>query len=89
MVAFAAETDCKNAVENGREKLRRKGADAIVVNDVSRPGLGFDSDLNEATLLNLEGAAELPSMSKTALAGHILDEIVRLRAAATARLSAI
>jgi phosphopantothenoylcysteine decarboxylase/phosphopantothenate--cysteine ligase len=89
LIAFAAETDSKNAVENGREKLLRKGADAIVVNDVSLPGLGFDSESNAATLLTPEGVIEFLPMSKVALAGHILDEVVRLRATATARLSAV
>ena len=89
LIAFAAETDSQNAVENGREKLLRKGADAIVVNDVSLPGLGFDSESNAATLLTSEGAMELLPMSKVALAGHILDEVVRLRAAATARLTSV
>jgi phosphopantothenoylcysteine decarboxylase/phosphopantothenate--cysteine ligase len=60
-----------------------------VVNDVSLPGLGFDSESNAATLLTLEGAAELPPMSKISLAGHILDEAVRLRATASTHLSAV
>jgi phosphopantothenoylcysteine decarboxylase/phosphopantothenate--cysteine ligase len=89
LIAFAAETDSQNAVENGRKKLLRKGADAIVVNDVSLPGLGFDSESNAATLLTSEGAMELLPMSKVALAGHILDEVVRLRAAVTARLTSV
>jgi phosphopantothenoylcysteine decarboxylase / phosphopantothenate---cysteine ligase len=89
LIAFAAETDSENAVENGREKLIRKGADAIVVNDVSLPGLGFDSESNAATLLTLEGDVDLPPMSKIALAGHILDTVGQLRAASSARLSAV
>ena len=44
VVAFAAETDSAGALGSGRAKLERKGADAVVVNDVSLPGLGFDSD---------------------------------------------
>jgi phosphopantothenoylcysteine decarboxylase/phosphopantothenate--cysteine ligase len=89
LIAFAAETDSENAVENGREKLLRKGADAIVVNDVSLPGLGFDSESNAATLLTLEGEVELPPMSKAALAGHILDTVAQLRTAASSRLSVV
>ena len=42
VVGFAAETE--NAFQHAREKLARKGADAIVLNDVSRPEIGFDSD---------------------------------------------
>ncbi|MBB5056454.1 phosphopantothenoylcysteine decarboxylase/phosphopantothenate--cysteine ligase [Granulicella aggregans] len=89
LIAFAAETDSENAIANGREKLLRKGADAIVVNDVSLPGLGFDSESNAATLLTQEGVTGLLPMSKGALAGHILDEVIRLRAAASAQLSAV
>jgi phosphopantothenoylcysteine decarboxylase/phosphopantothenate--cysteine ligase len=89
LIAFAAETDSENAVENGREKLLRKGADAIVVTDVSLPGLGFDSESNAATLLTLEGEVDLPPMSKYALAGRILDCFVELRAATSARLSTV
>lgn len=81
VVAFAAETDSAGAVENGRAKLRRKGADAIVVNDVSVAGLGFDSDENAATLLTHDAERNLPPMSKAELAGHILDELVALRLA--------
>jgi phosphopantothenoylcysteine decarboxylase/phosphopantothenate--cysteine ligase len=80
MVAFAAETDSDGAVENGREKLIRKGADAIVVNDVSRPELGFDSDSNAATLLTRDGRRDLPAMSKAEMADEILDELALLRA---------
>jgi phosphopantothenoylcysteine decarboxylase/phosphopantothenate--cysteine ligase len=79
LFAFAAETNPTNAIEHGREKLRRKGADAIVVNDVSLPGLGFDSDSNAALLLTATGSRDFPAMSKSALASRILDEVVALR----------
>ena len=49
VIGFAAETE--NAIDHGREKLLRKGADAIVMNDVSRVGIGFDSDNNAVTFL--------------------------------------
>jgi phosphopantothenoylcysteine decarboxylase/phosphopantothenate--cysteine ligase len=77
IVGFAAETE--NRMENGRAKLLRKGADAIVLNDVSAEGLGFDSDSNAATFLTLSTAIELPEMSKRSLADRILDEILTLR----------
>jgi phosphopantothenoylcysteine decarboxylase/phosphopantothenate--cysteine ligase len=64
---------------HGRDKLLRKGADAIVLNDVSRPGLGFDSDRNAATFLTTKTAIELPEMTKHELAGRILDEVIALR----------
>jgi phosphopantothenoylcysteine decarboxylase/phosphopantothenate--cysteine ligase len=77
IVGFAAETE--NRMENGRAKLLAKGADAIVVNDVSGDGSGFDVDTNEATFLTLSTAIELPRMPKRSLADRILDEILTLR----------
>jgi phosphopantothenoylcysteine decarboxylase/phosphopantothenate--cysteine ligase len=77
IVGFAAETE--NRMENGRAKLLRKGADAIVVNDVSGDGVGIDAELNAATFLTLSTAIELPEMPKRKLADRILDEILTLR----------
>jgi phosphopantothenoylcysteine decarboxylase/phosphopantothenate--cysteine ligase len=77
IVGFAAETE--NRLENGRAKLLRKGVDAIVVNDVSREGVGFDSDQNGATFLTATTAIDLPEMPKRKLADRILDEVVALR----------
>ena len=77
VIGFAAETE--NLLEQGRSKLLRKGADAIVLNDVSRPGLGFDSDRNAATFLTPKTAIELPEMTKHELASRILDEVIALR----------
>jgi len=77
IVGFAAETE--NRVENGRAKLLRKGADAIVVNDVSGNGSGIDADLNAATFLTNSTSIELHEMPKRKLADRILDEILTLR----------
>ena len=77
IVGFAAETE--NRMENGRAKLLRKGADAIVINDVTGDGVGIDADLNAATFLTLTTATELPEMHKRKLADRILDEILTLR----------
>ena len=77
IVGFAAETE--NRMENGRAKLLRKGADAIVVNDVTGDGVGIDADLNAATFLTLTTATELHEMPKRQLADRILDEILTLR----------
>jgi phosphopantothenoylcysteine decarboxylase/phosphopantothenate--cysteine ligase len=77
VIGFAAETE--NVLAHGRDKLLRKGADAIVLNDVSREGVGFDADRNAATFLTLATAIDLPEMSKRDLAGRILEEIVCLR----------
>jgi phosphopantothenoylcysteine decarboxylase/phosphopantothenate--cysteine ligase len=77
IVGFAAETE--NRMENGRAKLMRKGADAIVVNDVAGNDVGIDADYNAATFLTPSTAIELPQMTKRKLADRILDEIVALR----------
>ena len=77
IVGFAAETE--NRMENGRAKLLKKGADAIVVNDVGGEGVGIDSDTNAATFLTRATAVELPEMPKRQLADRILDEILTLR----------
>jgi len=77
IIGFAAETE--NRMENGRAKLLAKGADAIVVNDVSSDGVGIDADLNAATFLTASTSIELPEMPKRKLADRILDEILTLR----------
>jgi phosphopantothenoylcysteine decarboxylase/phosphopantothenate--cysteine ligase len=77
VIGFAAETE--NAIVHGRDKLLRKGADAIVLNDVSREGLGFDSDRNAVTFLTRQTATDLPEMSKRELADRILQEVMTLR----------
>jgi phosphopantothenoylcysteine decarboxylase / phosphopantothenate---cysteine ligase len=77
IIGFAAET--QNTMENGRAKLLRKGADAIVVNDVSVEGVGIDADRNAATFLTPSTSIELPQMTKRKLADRILDEISALR----------
>ncbi|MFZ0690299.1 MAG: bifunctional phosphopantothenoylcysteine decarboxylase/phosphopantothenate--cysteine ligase CoaBC [Acidobacteriaceae bacterium] len=77
IIGFAAETE--DALAHGRDKLLRKGADAIVLNDVSREGVGFDSDRNAVTFLTRDRSMELPEMTKRDLADRILDEILALR----------
>ena len=79
MVGFAAETE--RVVEQAREKLARKRLDLIVANDVSRPGIGFDTDDNAAVLVNrLGGITELPTMPKREMADRILDAVRQLQA---------
>ncbi|HTV07286.1 MAG TPA: bifunctional phosphopantothenoylcysteine decarboxylase/phosphopantothenate--cysteine ligase CoaBC [Acidobacteriaceae bacterium] len=77
IVGFAAETE--NVLDHGRDKLLRKGADAIVLNDVSHEDIGFDSDRNAVTFLTRHTAIELPEMSKRDLADRILEEVLGLR----------
>jgi phosphopantothenoylcysteine decarboxylase / phosphopantothenate---cysteine ligase len=78
MIGFAAETDQLEA--NARGKLKRKGLDLIVANDVTEPGAGFAVDTNIVTLIGADGDAHRhPQMSKDAVADLILDRIVALR----------
>jgi phosphopantothenoylcysteine decarboxylase/phosphopantothenate--cysteine ligase len=77
IIGFAAETE--NQMENGRAKLLRKGADAIVMNDVAGDNVGIDADRNAATFLTPSTAIELPEMPKRKLADRILDEVLSLR----------
>jgi phosphopantothenoylcysteine decarboxylase/phosphopantothenate--cysteine ligase len=79
VVGFAAETE--RVVENARDKLTRKNLDAIVANDLTQDGAGFDTDTNVITLLarDREQPSTLPLMSKLDAAHRILDEVVRLR----------
>ena len=77
VVGFAAETE--NVLENARQKLVAKNLDAIVVNDVSREGVGFDAERNAVTIITHDGVVEVPESSKWEVAGRVLDEVVRLR----------
>jgi phosphopantothenoylcysteine decarboxylase/phosphopantothenate--cysteine ligase len=77
VVGFAAETE--NVLENARQKLAAKHLDAIVVNDVSREGIGFDSDRNEVTIITHDAVLEVPETTKLEVAQRVLDQIVSLR----------
>jgi phosphopantothenoylcysteine decarboxylase/phosphopantothenate--cysteine ligase len=79
LVGFAAEHG-EGALRHGREKLARKGLDAVVVNDVSRTDIGFDTPDNEVTILTSEGASHIARASKREIARAVLDEVVALRA---------
>lgn len=80
VIGFAAETE--NILANAREKLTAKNLDAIVANDVTQNGVGFDTVTNEVTIISRDRKAPIhvPLMAKTNVANMILDEIVRLRA---------
>jgi phosphopantothenoylcysteine decarboxylase/phosphopantothenate--cysteine ligase len=77
VVGFAAETE--NVLENARQKLASKSLDAIVVNDVSREGVGFDSDRNAVTIISPSEVVEVPETSKWEVAQRVLDQVVKLR----------
>jgi len=76
IVGFAAET---GSLDRAPEKLRRKGADLLVANDVSEPGSGFGTETNRVTILDAGGGRdELPLLAKRAVADRLLDRVVAL-----------
>ena len=77
LVGFAAETDAVR--ENAEAKLRAKGADLIVANDVSAPHAGFEHDTNEVVILSSAGTVEVPMTDKRAVARAVLDAVTTLR----------
>jgi phosphopantothenoylcysteine decarboxylase/phosphopantothenate--cysteine ligase len=78
LVGFAAEHGAE-AIERARGKLERKGLDAIVFNDVSRAEIGFDSEVNEVTIVGRDGEQHVPLARKEEIADAILDRVEALR----------
>ena len=79
LVGFAAETSDLEA--KARAKLKRKGLDLIVANDVTQAGAGFEVDTNIVTLIGADGRSQShPQMSKDAVADLILDRVAAIRA---------
>jgi len=78
LVGFAAEHG-GDAIAEARRKLRDKGVDAIVLNDVSRSDAGFDVATNEVTVVTAAGERHVPLASKGEVAAAVLDEVVALR----------
>jgi len=77
VIGFAAES--QSLIDNAETKLREKGLDLIVANDISRADAGFDVDTNAATILRRDGSKlELPLQSKRDLADRVLDEIASI-----------
>jgi phosphopantothenoylcysteine synthetase/decarboxylase len=73
LVGFAAET---GSLERASEKLRRKGVDLLVANDVAEAGSGFGTDTNRVSILAADGSREdLPLQSKRAVAERLLDRV--------------
>ena len=77
LIGFAAETE--NVLENARQKLRSKAIDAVVVNDVSQRGIGFDSERNAVTIITSNEVVDVPETSKWEVAHRVLDAAVKLR----------
>jgi phosphopantothenoylcysteine decarboxylase/phosphopantothenate--cysteine ligase len=73
LVGFAAET---GSLERAADKLRRKGVDLLVANDVAEPGSGFATETNRVSILSADGSqADLPLQSKRAVADALLDRV--------------
>ena len=77
LVGFGAELG-EAGLERKRRMLTDKNLDLVVYNDVSAPGIGFDSTDNEVTLVTRSGERELPRASKAEIAAGIVDEVERL-----------
>jgi phosphopantothenoylcysteine decarboxylase / phosphopantothenate---cysteine ligase len=74
IVGFAAETG--DVAANASRKLKEKKLDLMIANDVSREGIGFDSDLNRVTIIDKKGAAvESPAASKREISRLIMDRV--------------
>jgi phosphopantothenoylcysteine decarboxylase / phosphopantothenate---cysteine ligase len=75
-VGFAAET---GSLDRAHDKLRRKGVDLLVANDVAEPGSGFGTETNRVTILGADGTVhELPLLAKREVADLLLDRVARL-----------
>jgi phosphopantothenoylcysteine decarboxylase/phosphopantothenate--cysteine ligase len=77
IVAFAAEAG--ENVDRAREKLTRKKADLMVLNDISNPQIGFESQENAVTLIDMASADHVPQASKDTIADAILERVDQLR----------
>lgn len=87
LVGFAAEHGGGGAQE-ARRKLQEKGLDAVVLNDVSRPDIGFGTEQNEVSVIARDWEAKVGKASKRAVAEAILDAVERMRAGAQMGASA-
>jgi phosphopantothenoylcysteine decarboxylase/phosphopantothenate--cysteine ligase len=85
LIGFAAESG-DGALAYAREKREGKRLDAVVVNDVSRPGIAFDAPDNEVTIVTADGERHVPRASKAAVAGAVLDSVLSLRSSSHVRV---
>jgi phosphopantothenoylcysteine decarboxylase/phosphopantothenate--cysteine ligase len=81
LVGFAAEHG-EGGLERARGKLERKHLDAVVVNDVSQAGIGFDAEDNEVTIATAAGDHAIGRGPKSLIAAGVLDAVEELRSAA-------
>ena len=87
LIGFAAETG--NLLENARAKLTKKGVDAIVLNDVSRAEIGFNSDRNQVTIVTASDTIPMAEASKLDVATKIFETVLRLRREKTSTVRTI
>jgi phosphopantothenoylcysteine decarboxylase / phosphopantothenate---cysteine ligase len=83
VVAFAAEAG--ENIDRAKEKLARKRADLIVLNDISNPAIGFESQENAVTLIDSANADHVPQASKDTIADAILERVDQLRSSSSSR----
>jgi phosphopantothenoylcysteine decarboxylase / phosphopantothenate---cysteine ligase len=84
VIGFAAEHGA-GGTERARRKLEHKGLDAIVVNDISRPEIGFDADENEVTIIAAGKERHVPIAGKAEVAAAVLDFVQSLRSMSRTR----
>ena len=84
LIGFAAEHG-EGGLDRARSKLERKGLDAVVLNDISRSDIGFDSDENEVTIVTGAHEHAVPQGPKSAVAAAILDRVHELRSDSAAK----
>src|SRR5215210_7515679 len=85
LVGFAAEAG-DGALAYAREKLERKRLDAVVLNDVARPGIAFDAPDNEVTIVTADSERHVPRATKAAIAAEVLDSVLSRRSSSGVRV---
>ena len=78
---LAEDAPCAPATAYGRAKLERKGLDAVVVNDIGEPGIGFDSAENAVTIVTADGERHVSRRAKSEVAAAVLDAALSRRSA--------
>jgi phosphopantothenoylcysteine decarboxylase/phosphopantothenate--cysteine ligase len=77
VIGFAAETS--SDIEEARRKIHDKNLDAIVLNDVTQTGAGFDVETNRVTWVTSHNSEEWPLLAKREVAARILDQVLSMR----------
>ena len=77
VIGFAAES--QNMIENAKKKCKEKALDLVVANDISRKDIGFGSEENQVSLVDMDGVEALSKMTKASVADSILDRFLHIR----------